>query len=91
MKLELRTVAAVAAALLCLVAQGVGATPPEKSKTDAAQSVSRKEMPGPTALPVPANTTAMQAAAAARRDSDPDLNGSIKDPILVVQSSASLR
>lgn len=79
MKLESRTVASVVTALLCLVSQGVGSTPLEKSKTDVAKSVSRKEMPGPTALPVPANATATQAAAAARRDSDPDLNGFIKD------------
>ena len=79
MKLESRTVASAVAALLCLVAQGIGATPLEKSKTDAAKSVSQKEMPGPTALPVPTNTTATQAAAAARRDSDPDLNGFVKD------------
>lgn len=80
MKLESRTVASVVTALLCLVSPGVGATPLEKSKTDAAKNVSRREMPGPTALHVPPNATATQAAAtAARRDSDPDLNGFVKD------------
>ena len=91
MKLVLRTVASVVTALLYLVSQGVGATPVEKSKTDGAKSVTRKEMPGPTALPVPANATATQAAMAARRDSDPDLNGSVKDFSQPAQSSANLR
>jgi hypothetical protein len=79
MKLESRTVASVLTALLCLVSQAAGATPLEKSKTDAPKSVSRKETSGPTVLPAPADATAMQAAAAARRDSDPELNGLAKD------------
>jgi hypothetical protein len=60
--------------------QAAEATPLETSKTDAPKRVSRKEASGPTVLPVPANDTSMQAAAAAaRRDSDPELNGLAKE------------
>ncbi len=83
------------AAVLCAIAHGVSAVPAANNMDKpSAASVETKSV----TVPATATATATlqpdspieSAAAAARRDQDPDLNGSMKTPIPAEAPAASL-
>jgi hypothetical protein len=79
MKSKPHTVASMAVALLCSVAQGVCAAPPVKDAAKPLIAAAARPTAVPRAVPPQSAAEINLAAAAARRDQDPGANGSVKD------------
>lgn len=78
MKPTLPGAASVAGALLGLIAQGVFAAPTKNPATPLIMAAAQQTA-APTAAPLRSDAEINRAAAAARRDQDPIVNGSVKD------------
>ena len=79
MKSKPHPVASVTAALACLVAQGVLAAPSANDGAKPLVATAARPTAVPRAAPRQSEAEINLAAVAARRDQDPDLNGSAKD------------
>lgn len=79
------------AVVLCAIAHGVSAVPATNNMdTPSATSVETRSVTVPATATLQPDSQIESAAAAARRDQDPDLNGSMKTPIPAEAPAASL-
>lgn len=83
--MKIRSLAVTVAAVTLIVqglgtAHGVEAGPRDPAKASAAQVVTKGRQRAPTSAATSDPGLLAAAAQAARRDSDPELNGAIRDP-----------